>query len=103
MSRTLTGTVVSDKPDQTVVVAVSRRVNHPIYRKAYTVTKKIHAHDAGNTKKVGDVVTVSECRPRSALKRWEVIGDAVDPNKKPRAKTAAKTAAKPAAQAEEAK
>jgi small subunit ribosomal protein S17 len=88
MSRTVTGTVVSDKPDQTIVVAIERRVNHPIYRKAYTITKKIHVHDPENTKKVGDVVTVAECPPRSALKRWEVVGDAPDTNKKPSAKQA---------------
>lgn len=102
MSRTLTGTVVSDKPDKTVVVAIERRVTHPIYRKAYTVTKKVHAHDADNSKKVGDVVTVAECKPRSALKRWEVVGDAADSNKKPPAQKAATPAAKtPAATKEE--
>ncbi len=94
MSRTLTGTVVSSKPDKTVVVAVERRVTHPIYRKAYTVTKKLHAHDAENSKKVGDVVTVAECPPRSALKRWEVVAGKADPNKKPKAEPAAKPAPK---------
>lgn len=73
MSRQLTGVVVSDKPDQTVVVAIERRVTHPIYRKAYTVTKKVHAHDQDNTFKTGDTVTVMASRPRSALKRWEVV------------------------------
>lgn len=92
MSRTVTGVVVSDKPDQTIVVAVERRVTHPIYRKAYTVTKKVHAHDPGNTKKVGDTVTVTECQPRSALKRWEVAGA---PEKKAEPKTA-KPAKEPA-------
>lgn len=78
MSRTLTGIVVSDQPDQTVVVSVERRVTHPIYRKAYTVTKKIHAHDPENSKQVGDTVTVAECPPRSALKRWEVVADSAE-------------------------
>ncbi len=82
MSRTLTGIVVSDKPDRTVVVAVERRVNHPIYRKAYTVTKKIHVHDPDNSKKVGDTVTVAECPPRSALKRWEVVTEQPAPAKR---------------------
>ena len=88
MSRTLIGIVVSDKPNQTVVVAIERRVTHPIYRKAYTVTKKVHAHDPDNSKKVGDTVTVTECAPRSALKRWEVVADVP---KKPAQKAAPKT------------
>lgn len=72
-TRTLTGTVVSDKPDQTVIVAIERRVVHPLYRKSYQRTKKVVAHDPDNSKKVGDVVTVVADRPRSATKRWKVI------------------------------
>lgn len=77
MKRRLTGTVVSDKPDQTVVVAVERSINHPLYRKPHTVTKKLHVHDPGNQQKVGDVVTVEEIPPRSALKRWQVVESGV--------------------------
>ena len=72
--RTLTGTVVSDKADKTITVAISRRVMHPIYRKRYQVTKKVAAHDPENTYKIGDTVTVSETRPLSARKRFEVVG-----------------------------
>lgn len=80
--RTVTGVVVSDTPDRTIVVAIERRVTHPLYRKAYTVTKKIHAHDPDNSKKVGETVTVAECQPRSATKRWEVAsGPAAAPKK----------------------
>ncbi|MSU76306.1 30S ribosomal protein S17 [Patescibacteria group bacterium] len=78
MSRRFTGTVVSDKPDQTVVVAIERSVNHPIYRKARTVTKKLYAHDPENKSKAGDVVTVEEIPPKSALKRWQVVEADVD-------------------------
>ncbi len=73
--RTMQGVVVSDKGNKTVVVTVERRFQHPIYKKYIRRTKKYHAHDEGNTKKVGDVVTIRECRPISKLKRWEVVGE----------------------------
>lgn len=69
----LTGTVVSDKADKTVIVAVERSVLHPVYRKSYKVTKKFPAHDPVNAHKVGDVVTIEETRPLSATKRFQVI------------------------------
>jgi small subunit ribosomal protein S17 len=71
--RTLKGTVVSDKADQTVVVKVQRRYKHPIYSKFVNKTKKYHAHDATNTAKIGDVVTIIESRPHSKLKKWELF------------------------------
>ncbi len=71
--RTLKGTVVSDKADQTIVVKVQRRYKHPIYSKFVNKTKKYHAHDSANTAKVGDVVTIIESRPYSKLKKWELI------------------------------
>lgn len=70
--RRISGTVVSDKPDQTVIVATERKVVHPIYRKAYAVTKRIPAHDPDNSYKVGDTVTIEETRPLSATKRFKV-------------------------------
>lgn len=70
--KTITGTVVSDKPDQTVIVATARRVVHPIYRKAYRVTKRIAAHDPDNACKVGDTVTITDSRPISKTKRYTV-------------------------------
>jgi small subunit ribosomal protein S17 len=67
------GTVVSDKMDKTVVVAVERRYAHPLYGKQVTRTKKYHAHDEQNEYHIGDVVRIMETRPLSKLKRWRVI------------------------------
>jgi small subunit ribosomal protein S17 len=72
MTRTLRGTVVSDKMDKTVVVAVSSLKEHPIYRKKYKVTTKFKAHDESNAAKTGDLVEITETRPLSKDKRWEV-------------------------------
>ncbi len=66
------GEVVSDKMDKTVVVKVSRRFPHPLYKRIITRTAKIHAHDEENTCRVGDVVKVMAVRPMSRLKRWRV-------------------------------
>lgn len=82
MARTLTGTVVSAKPDKTITVAIKSRVVHPIYRKAFNRTKKIAAHDPENTFKEGDTVTVTETRPLSARKRFIVVTDAKAAEKK---------------------
>jgi len=71
--RRLTGTVVSDKTDKTIVVTVERRVKHPIYSKFVNKSKKYHAHDENNTAKIGDVVTIIESRPHSKLKKWELV------------------------------
>jgi small subunit ribosomal protein S17 len=67
------GTVVSDKMDKTVVVAVERRYAHPLYGKQVTRTKKYHAHDENNEYHPGDVVRIVETRPLSKLKRWRVV------------------------------
>lgn len=67
------GVVVSDKMDKTVVVAVERKMSHPLYGKQIKKTKKFHAHDEENRCKVGDVVKIRESRPLSKLKRWEVV------------------------------
>jgi small subunit ribosomal protein S17 len=72
MIRTLRGTVVSDKMDKTVVVAVNSVKEHPIYRKKYKVTSRFKAHDAANECKVGDLVEITETRPLSRDKRWNV-------------------------------
>ena len=71
--RILTGTVVSDKMDKTVLVRVSRRFMHPLYKKYITRSKKFAAHDAGNACAVGDMVRIRECRPMSKRKNWEII------------------------------
>jgi len=72
MIRTLRGTVVSDKMDKTVVVAVNTVKEHPIYRKKYKVTTRFKAHDADNAYHEGDLVEITESRPLSKDKRWNV-------------------------------
>jgi small subunit ribosomal protein S17 len=71
--RTLSGVVVSDKQDKTVVVRVERRFTHPVMKKTVRRSKKYYAHDEKNEFSVGDVVLIEERRPLSKLKRWEVI------------------------------
>ena len=71
--RVMTGTVVSDKMDKTVVVRVDRRVTHPLYKKIITRSKKFSAHDEENSCAVGDQVRIRECRPLSRRKNFEVI------------------------------
>jgi len=66
------GTVVSDKMDKTVVVAVENRFPHPIYQKTVSRTTRYKAHDAENHCMVGDRVRIKETRPMSAQKRWTV-------------------------------
>lgn len=68
--RVLTGTVVSDKGNKTVVVRVERSVLHPLYGKRIRRHEKYHAHDEANQFKVGDVVKIVESRPISKMKRW---------------------------------
>ena len=71
--RILTGTVVSDKTDKTVVVKVERKVKHPLYGKIIRRSKKYHAHDEANTYRIGETVRIEETRPMSKLKTWTVI------------------------------
>ena len=71
--RVLSGTVVSDKPDKTVVVRVERRVKHPMYGKIIRLSKKYHAHDQDNAYREGEQVRIQECAPISKLKTWSVI------------------------------
>ena len=68
-----TGTVVSDKMQKTVVVAIDRRVAHPVYGKMVTRTKRVKAHDEENSAKAGDTVRIMETRPLSKDKRWRVV------------------------------
>lgn len=68
-----TGIVVSDKMEKTVVVAIERRVPHPIYGKMITRTKRLKAHDEENSAKVGDTVRIVETRPLSKDKRWRLV------------------------------
>jgi small subunit ribosomal protein S17 len=70
--RVLVGRVVSNKMDKTVTVEVTRRVTHRVYGKVMSRTKTYKAHDEQNACMVDDVVTIEECRPLSATKRWMV-------------------------------
>jgi len=71
--RKLTGKVVSDKMQKTVVVLVERIKQHPKYKRRYKVHKKYKAHDETGEYKVGDVVIIEECKPISKDKKWKVI------------------------------
>jgi len=71
--RTVTGRVVSDKMDKTVSVSVERLIKHPVYGKYLRRTTKVLAHDESNECKAGDQVTISECRPMSKKKAWQVV------------------------------
>ena len=67
------GVVVSDKMQKTVVVALERRVPHPVYGKMVTRTKRVKAHDEENTAKTGDLVRIAETKPLSKDKRWRLV------------------------------
>ncbi|MFU8816555.1 MAG: 30S ribosomal protein S17 [Pseudomonadales bacterium] len=69
-ARTVTGTVVSDRMDKTITVRIERRVQHPVYAKIIRRSSKLHAHDENNECRIGDTVTVMECRPLSKTKTW---------------------------------
>lgn len=71
-TRPLVGRVTSDKMDKTVTVLVERRVKHPLYKKYIRRSTRIHAHDETNACKVGDAVSIVQCRPLSRTKAWRV-------------------------------
>ena len=71
--KTRVGRVVSNKMNKTVIVAVERRVAHPLYGKQVTRTKKYYAHDEENAAREGDTVRIMETRPLSKLKRWRIV------------------------------
>ena len=73
--RILSGTVVSSNSNKTIVVKVTRRVKHKLYKKIITRSKKYHAHDENNKFKVGDLVSIIESKPISKLKTWIAISD----------------------------
>ena len=86
--RVLTGLIVSDKGDKTVVVNVERKVKHPLYGKIIRRSKKYHAHDESNEYKQGETVRIEEIAPISKLKNW-IVKDRVDTHATPeRADTA---------------
>ena len=69
-----TGEVVSTRMAKTIVVSVSRRVPHPLYKRIVTKRKKFYAHDEKSEAQLGDIVRIVECRPLSRLKRWTLGG-----------------------------
>jgi small subunit ribosomal protein S17 len=71
--RILQGTVTSDANAQTVTISVERRFKHPVLQKTIRKSKKYRAHDENNEYKVGEIVRIQECAPKSKSKRWEVI------------------------------
>lgn len=73
MAKTLTGVVTSDKADKTITVTVTSRETHPIYGKLYSVNRKYMAHDEKNAAKKGDKVTISETRPYSKRKSFNLV------------------------------
>ena len=73
--RILSGTVVSSNANKTIVVEVTRRVKHKLYKKIISSSKKYHAHDEENNFKVGDNVKIIESKPISKLKSWLVLNE----------------------------
>ena len=73
LRKTRVGTVISNKMDKTVVVAIEDNVKHPVYGKIIKHTLKLHAHDEENVCGVGDKVEVMETRPYSKTKRWRLV------------------------------
>ena len=71
--QTLTGLVVSDKMEKTIVVEITTRKLHPLYKKYVTKSKKIKAHDENNEAHIGDTVSVAEARPVSRDKHWRLV------------------------------
>ncbi len=73
--RILSGTVVSSNSSKTIVVNVTRRIKHKLYKKIIRRTKKYHAHDEKNEFNIGDVVSIIESKPISKLKKWIAISN----------------------------
>lgn len=73
IQRTLQGRVVSDKMDKSITVLIERQVKHPLYGKFIKRSTKIHAHDESNECKMGDLVTIAECRPLSKTKAFKLV------------------------------
>lgn len=71
--KVMQGRVVSNKMEKTIVVAVERKMRHPIYKRTITMTKKYKAHDENNEAKIGDTVVIMETRPLSKDKRWRLV------------------------------
>ena len=76
--RLLSGVVVSSKSDKTIVVKVTRRVKHKLYKKIISRSKKYHVHDEKNSFKIGDTVSIIETKPISKLKTWTIYESSGD-------------------------
>lgn len=103
MAKTLIGLVASDKGDKTIIVTVTTRKTHPLYKKKYMASKRFAAHDEKNEAGVGDRVQIVEIRPMSATKRFkldkilerpslkevdkQIIADENEPKERPKAKS----------------
>jgi small subunit ribosomal protein S17 len=96
--RILSGEVVSDKMDKTIVLKVERKVKHPLYNKYVKKAKKYHAHDEDNSCKIGDTVRIIETKPFSKTKQWIVLKE--DGKAKSKGKTEAKKETKAKAKSE---
>ena len=73
VERTVTGRVLSSKPNKSITVLVERRVAHPLYGKVVRRSTKLHAHDENNECNEGDLVTIASCRPISKTKHWRLV------------------------------
>ena len=73
VAREISGRVVSNKMDKTITIIVERRVKHPMYKKYIKRSTKFHAHDEKNECNEGDLVTISQCRPISKSKSWNLV------------------------------
>ena len=71
--RILSGVVASSNSNKTIIVDVTRRIKHKLYKKIIRRTKKYHVHDENNEFNVGDVVSIIESKPISKLKKWKVL------------------------------
>ena len=72
--RLVTGLVISDKMEKSVVILIERKVKHPLYGKYIKRSTKLHAHDENNDCNIGDIATIQECRPISKKKTWVLVG-----------------------------
>jgi len=73
-TKTMTGKVVSNKMNKTVVIKVERRFAHPVFKKVVKTTKKYKVHDEKNECLEGDIIRIQETRPLSKEKRWRLLG-----------------------------
>ena len=79
--RSLSGIVISSNSNKTIVVEVTRRVKHKLYKKIIKKEKKYHVHDEENFYKLGDFVIIQESKPLSKMKRWVVVNDTINTDK----------------------